>query len=228
MSMPAQVLPPALREGDRLTRDEFLRRWDAMPDLKHAELIGGVVHMASPVSNPHGSPHMRLAFWLGLYGMHTPSIDGNANTTWLMSGDDVPQPDLAMRILPECRGQSHDEGDYPAGAPELVVEISHATTSKDAGEKLRLYERCGVREYLIAQTAKRRIVWRELMDGKYREIAPDADGVLRSRVFPGLWLDPDALWNGGFAGVAVAVQQGVATSEHEAFVRELETRMEAR
>jgi hypothetical protein len=50
------LLPPArrakippLENGDRLTRAEFERRYDAMPNLKKAELIKGIVYLGSPV-----------------------------------------------------------------------------------------------------------------------------------------------------------------------------------
>ena len=79
-----------------------------------------------------------------------------------------------------------------------------------AAPNLRLYERSGVREYITVMPHEQEIVWRELVQGSYREIAPDADGLFRSRVFPGLWLDPAALWAGDLAGLAAAVQRGVA------------------
>ena len=223
MSMPAQVLPPPLREGDRLSREEFMRRWDAMPDLKRAELIDGIVHMASPVSVFHGENHSRLDFWLGYYANSTTGCRVGSNSTWLMSGDNAPQPDLALRILPEYGGQSRCEGQYAVGAAELIVEVSYTTGAKDAGDKLRLYERMGVREYLIAQPAKKRVVLRELADGKFREIPQDADGLLRSRVFPGLWLDPAGLWRDDSSPLA-ALQKGIDTEEHRAFARELAAR----
>ena len=223
MSMPAQVLPPPLRGGDRLSRDEFMRRWDAMPDLKFAELIDGIVHMASPVSVVHSDNHFDLSMWLGNYAKSTLGCRGGSNGTWLMSGNNAPQPDLALRILPEYGGQSRYEGEYPAGAPELIVEVSYTTGAKDAGDKLRLYERIGVLEYLIALPAKKQVVWRELAGGKFREIPQDTDGLLRSRVFPGLWLDPAALWRDDFSLLA-ALQEGIGAEEHRAFARELASR----
>ena len=222
MSMPVLALPPPLRNGDRLTREEFLRRWEAMPEVKHAELIGGIVRMASPVSAFHKDFQFSMNVWLGSYIPATPGCGGGANGTWLMAPNEVPQPDLDFRILPEYGGQSRVEGAYAAGAPDLVIEVSQTTSVKDAGAKLRLYESCGVREYLIVRPERRQAAWRELFEGKYREIAPDKDGVLRSRVFPGLWLDTEALWDSDFARLQATVQRGLATAGHREFVERLQ------
>ena len=121
------VTPP-FRDGDRLTRDEFLRRWEAMPDVKWAELIDGVVHMPSPISDVHSDFHSRLNYWLCHYAAATPGCRAATAGTWLMSKDSAPQPDLALRILAEHGGQSRLEGDCPTGAPELIVEVSHTTS----------------------------------------------------------------------------------------------------
>jgi Uma2 family endonuclease len=216
----APVIPPPLRDGDHMTRDEFLRRWDAMPGLKRAELINGVVHRPSPVSNFHGDCHFRLSYWLGVYAAATPGCMAGVATTWLMNQDSTPQPDLHLKILPELGGQSRLEGPYPAGAPELIVEISHTTSTRESGEKAKLYERSGVREYLIVRPKSQRVVWRELAGGKYREIAA-ADGTLRSHAFPGLWLLPAALWESGLDGLAATVGRGLKTADHTAFARKL-------
>jgi Uma2 family endonuclease len=212
--MAAPVLPPVLvpvlRDGDRLTRDEFLRRCEAMPDLKRAELIDGIVYMPSPISDFHDEHHSRMHSWLTFYALLTPSCRAGIAGTWLMSPESAPQPDLTLRIRPESGGQSHIEGKYSAGAPELAVEISHGTETKDKREKLQLYQRSGVREYITVLPAKQQIVWRELVRDRYHETAPDEDGLYRSRVFPGLWLDPAALWAGDLPGLAAAVQKGVA------------------
>jgi Uma2 family endonuclease len=219
--MAAPVLPPPLRNGDRLTRDEFLRRWEAMPDLKRAELIDGIVYMPSPVAHAHSDYHFRLSAWLSRYITDTPGCMAGTAGTWLMASDSAPQPDLALRIKDEFAGQSNIEGDYPVGAPELIIEVSETTGAKDPGAKLRLYERSGVREYLIVSPRRQRIVWYALDAGKYQEMAPNEDGWFRARVFPGLWLDPAALWNADFPGLAAAVQQGIASREHAEFVGSL-------
>jgi Uma2 family endonuclease len=221
MSMAAPISPPPLRNGERLSREAFIRRWEAMPDLKRAELIDGIVYMPSPVSEIHGDYHSRMSAWLVFYVTATPGCALRPVATWLMRRSSAPQPDLSLKILPEYGGQSTIEGKYPAGAPELVVEVSHTTTAMDAGAKLRLYERSGVREYLIIRPAKQKMTWHALMDGKYRNVEPDADGLFRSRVFPGLWLNPLELWNGDFPALSATVQQGTSTPEHAAFVRKL-------
>jgi Uma2 family endonuclease len=219
--MAAPQLPTPLREGDRLTRDEFLRRWEQMPDLTRAELIDGVVHLPSPLTTVHGLFHFRVSAWLGFYVAATPGCTAGIAETWLMESKSAPQPDLALRIDPKLGGQSSLEGEYAAGSPELIVEISHTTRPRDVGPKLRLYERSGVQEYLTVVPRRKELIWRQLFDGKYRNIAPDEEGVLQSRVFPGLWLNPAALWEDDLPGISATVQRGVSTSSHQEFVRRL-------
>src|SRR5499426_2902140 len=72
-SVPERI--PPLQNGDRLTRPEFERRYDAMPHLKKAELIEGVVYMPSPVRfQHHGRPHALLMGWLIHYEAATPGV----------------------------------------------------------------------------------------------------------------------------------------------------------
>jgi Uma2 family endonuclease len=137
-----------------------------------------------------------------------------------MEKESVPQPDVYLRIVPEAGGQSSETGGYSAGAPELIVEISGSSLSRDLGAKLQLYQRTGVREYLTVILRTQQIIWRELSRGRYREIAPGEDGLLRSRVFPGLWLDPNAVFNPK-KSLRKAVEQGIKSAEHAAFVRSL-------
>lgn len=221
MSRTAPVSPPQLRDGDRLTSDEFMRRWEAMPDLKHAELIDGIVYMASPLSYSQGRFQSVLSWWLGNYEASTPGCEGCSEATWLMGKKDVPQPDIAFRIVPESGGQSRIEGEYAAGAPELIVEVAVSSRTRDLGVKLKLYERMGVREYLIAVVGKKNVIWNELTPSGYRALEPGGDGILRSRCLPGLWLDPAALWRLDKARLHAVLQQGLASPEHAAFVARL-------
>lgn len=225
MPMAAHILtPPPLRDGDQLTSDEFLRRWEAMPGLKHAELIDGIVHMPSPVSRPHSDVQAYLATWLGIYAIRTPGCCPGLEGTWLMGERNVPQPDNTLRILPEYGGQSRDEGAYSAGAPELVVEVAVSTSARDVGDKLKVYERMGVREYLIAVTRKQQCIWKELTPAGFQALEADADGVMRSNCFPGLRLDPAALWTRDLPRLDATLQQGLATPEHAAFAAQLALR----
>ena len=220
MSTAAAILPPVLREGDRLNAGEFLSRWEAMPELKRAELIDGIVFMPSPVSDLHSELSHLMDGWIWLYRDRTPGCKAGADGTWRMGENDIPQPDLALRVLPEYGGQSSYDGRYPVGAPELIVEISGSSSSRDLGIKLDLYRRAGVREYLTVLLKPRQVIWRQLVRGKYREIATGEDGLLRSVVFPGLWLNPAALWDSKLS-LRTAVEQGIGSPEHAAFVKRL-------
>lgn len=215
------ILPPPLREGDRLTGEEFLRRWEAMPDLKRAELLDGVVHMPSPVSHLHNAIHPLLSAWLVEYMKVTPGCQAGIDGTWLMSPTTIPQPDLTLRLLPECGGQSSVVNEYLAGSPELAIEISHSTSARDLGPKGQLYLAHGVPEYLVVLTKKPDVIWREVAGGRYRRIPAGTDGIFRSRIFPGLWLDPKALWNLDPVSLSAALSRGIAAPEHAAFLKHL-------
>ncbi len=221
MALP-QLLIPALRTGDRLSRQEFLRIWDGLPWLKNAELIDGVVYVASPVSRSHWNLDIRLIGVLRQYAIHTPGCEAGNNGTWLML-DSAPQPDAFLRISPSRGGQSRDDDErYPSGAPELAAEVCITSTEIDFGHKLALYQRSGVREYITVEQLPARLMWRSLQpDGSYAPLEPDADGVLRSRVFPGLWLDLQAFWSNDGIGLERVLREGLASAEHREFMKSL-------
>ncbi len=214
---------PVLENGDRLTRAEFERRYDARPDLKKAELIEGVVHVPSPTRfRNHGRPHAATVIWLGTYALATPGAQLGDNSTVRLDFDNEPQPDAALFIDPEAGGQARvDEDDYVEGAPELVAEVAASSASYDLHDKLRAYRRNGVREYLVWRTLDRRFDWFELVDGVYRPRTPDASGLVSSRVFPGLRLAVDALLRGDLPAVVAAQQGALGEPDHAAFVERL-------
>jgi Uma2 family endonuclease len=224
MSLAAPVSPAPLLEGDCLSSEEFLRLWEAMPDVKHAELIEGIVYMPSPVGLNHGRFEYLLNFWTGNYVLATPGCSGSMEATWLMAERNVPQPDMTLTISPEYGGQSGVAGPYHSGAPELIVEVAVSSYSRDMGVKKRLYERMGVREYIIALPGVRRLVWFELTHGGFEPIEPGPDGIFRSHFFPGLWLETEALWSLDFSRINGVLQQGLATPEHAEFAARLATR----
>ncbi|MBE9128223.1 MULTISPECIES: Uma2 family endonuclease [unclassified Coleofasciculus] len=223
MSISPTISPPPLESGDRLTRVEFERRYQLMPDNKKAELIEGVVYVASPVrANRHGKPHAKIITWLGTYGVATPGVDVQDNTTVCLDADNEPQPDALLRIEPEVGGNSRiTEDDYIEGAPELIVEIAASSASYDLNDKLNAYRRNGVQEYIVWQSYENRIDWFRLEEGRYVSVEPDEAGIIRSRIFPGLWLAVNALREGNLAEVLAVLQQGVQTAEHQAFVQRL-------
>ena len=211
---------PALATGDTLTRDEFLQRWDEAPGIKFAELIGGVVYMPSPLSRDHGRTDHHVSNWLGHYGASTPGIDGGNNATTLI-GDDAPQPDVHLRILPEYGGATWLEGVYLAGPPELIVEICASSTSYDLHKKYDLYEEAGVQEYVAVLIHEKEIRWHRLGKKGYQRMAVGKDGLWKSKVFPGLWLDGASLLAGDLPKVLAALQRGLDSTEHVDFVKKL-------
>ncbi len=211
---------PPLQAGDRLTRTEFERRYEAMPELKKAELIEGVVHMGSPVSaNNHAEPHFDLITLLGLYRLHTPGVVGGDNATLRLDLDNEPQPDAYLRILPEFGGQSVlDEKGYVSGAPELVAEVAASSVSYDLHDKLNAYRRNQVREYLVWRVRDREVDWFVLREGQFEKFPLGSDGLLRSEVLPGLWIDPQAVIARDAAKMFQVAMLGVASAEHQAFL----------
>ena len=222
---PIVTRTPPLQAGDRLSRDEFERRYSAMKGVKKAELLEGVVHMPSPVCNDdHGVPHFDLIGWLYLYRMQTPGVQGGDNSTLRLDLDNEPQPDAYLRILPACGGQSQDSDGYIEGAPELVAEVAASSVSYDLHVKLNVYRRNGVREYIVWRVWDKAIDWFVLRSGQYERLPLGDDGLHRSEVFPGLWLDPAALLRGDVARVLEAARHGTATPEYAQFVARLSVR----
>jgi Uma2 family endonuclease len=211
---------PLLETGDRLTRDEFERRYQCMPHVKKAELIEGTVYMPSPVRiRKHAVPHSHLAGWLVVYASETPGVVCADNSTVRLDLDNEPQPDLVLMKLPAKGGQARiSEDDYIEGAPELAVEIVGSSRAYDLHQKKGAYRRNGVREYLAWVTDENRLLWWELRAGEYQEIAADAGGLLKSGVFPGLWLDAAALLRGDMKTVLAVLRRGLDSPEHAAFV----------
>ncbi|AUT00020.1 hypothetical protein CLI64_06280 [Nostoc sp. CENA543] len=218
---PELLTIPPLENGDKLTRYEFERRYHAMPHLKKAELIEGVVYVASPVrAKKHGKPHSQIMTWLGTYEASTPGVETLDNTTVLLDADNEPQPDAILRI--ENGGQSRiNKNDYVEGAPELIVEIAASSASYDLHEKLKVYRRNQVQEYLVWRVYDRQFDWFKLQAGEYIQLATNTDNIIYSQVFPGLWLDKSALLSGNLAQVLNILQQGLSTIEHQEFVKKL-------
>lgn len=208
-----------LENGDQLTRIEFERRYAAMSDVKKAELIEGIVYMAAALRyKSHGKPHASIMGWLAFYEAATPGVGLADNTTVRLDQDNEPQPDALLRI--EQGGQSIiSEDDYVEGAPELIVEIAASSASIDAHQKLKVYRRNQVQEYLIWRVYEQQLDWFRLREGQYIKLLADSEGIIKSEIFPGLWLDEQALLAGNLAQVLAILQQGIATVEHQDFIK---------
>ncbi len=220
-----QNLPP-LENGDRLTRPEFERRYSAMPEVRKAELIEGVVYIASPLRfRPHAKPHGRLITWLGVYEAATPQIEIGIEPTVRLDIDNEPQPDGVLLIDQESGGSSTlSEDGYLEGAPELIVEIAASSAAIDLGDKKRAYRRNGIQEYIVWQVFDQKIDWFRLQDGDYVSLIPNEQGVICSVVFPGLCLDVTAMLEGNMQQVLAILQAGINSEEHEIFVQQLRER----
>lgn len=215
------ILP--LQQGDRLTRTEFERRYRAMPHLKKAELIEGVVTMPSPISNSHSQAHGAIMGWLVNYAASTPHVTFGDNATVRLDRDNEVQPDALLRLPGSCGGQSTiSEDDYIEGAPELIVEIAASSATYDLHEKLNVYRRNGVQEYIVWRVYDGEIDWFQLEEGRYTPIEVDSEGIVHSQVFPGLRLDTTALLKGDLGTVLTELNAGIQSDEHANFVNRVD------
>ncbi|MCA1995407.1 MAG: Uma2 family endonuclease [Coleofasciculus sp. S288] len=224
VKIPSQhwTIPP-LENGDRLNRYEFERRYNAMPSLKKAELIEGIVYMPAALRfKSHGQPHGWIMTWLGNYEAMTPGVALGVEPTVRLDLDNEPQPDAVLLIDEEAGGQARlSEDDYIEGAPELVVEIAASSVAIDLHAKKQAYRRNGVKEYIVWQVLDQTISWFYLEKGEYLDLPVDPDGTIRSRVFPGLWLAVEELLVGNMQRVLAVLQEGGQSPEHAAFVQKL-------
>ena len=217
------ALPP-LENGDRLTRPEFERRYHAMPKLKKAELIEGVVYI------PHhygimaqAQARAEIVSWLGRYAVDTPDTTVGVKPSLRLDLDNEPQPVAVLIIEPSFGGQIRfSEDDVLEGAPELVAEVAASSVAIDLGDKKRAYRRSGVQEYIVWQVFDQKIDWFQLQDGDYVSLVPDEQGVIHSHVFPGLRLNVEAMLQGEMRSVLAVLQTGIDSTEHQAFAQQLE------
>jgi Uma2 family endonuclease len=211
----------SLYNGDHLKQPEFHKRYRLCPEDMKFELIGGIVYMPSPMRWRHATYHLKLGLALETYASGTPGVEVGDSATTILDDKSEPQPDLALRVLSEYGGRSWlDEEEYVNGPPELVAEIAHSTVSIDLHRKREDYQRAGVLEYLVLCVEEQELHWFHFKS--QRRITADKQGVFRSRVFPGLWIDGPALLARRSARIAEVVQEGLASSEHAAFVKKLE------
>ncbi len=212
-----------LEAGDHLDQATFHESYKAMPAKFRAELIGGIVIVPSPLSSEHGAYHALVMTWLGNYWIETPGTQARDNATAILGETSEPQPDAALIIDPACGGQTGLSADgYATGPPELIVEVATSSASIDLHRKRRDYEQAGVLEYIVVLTRQRKIPRFVLQEGRFREISAGADGVMRSTVFPGLWLHTERLLQLDGLQVMDTLRQGMTTPEYAVFRQQLQ------
>jgi Uma2 family endonuclease len=206
MATTTETLVP-LESGDRLTREEFHRRYCARPDIHKAELIDGVVYVASPARfRQHDEPQSLAVMWLGVYAASAPGVRAGVQATIRFGEKNEVQPDAFLfRVDPPGTARI-TERDYIEGAPELIVEVAASSASYDLYDKLEVYRRAGVEEYVVWQILEGRILWLRLREGEYAALEPDKDGIIESEVFPGLRLNVPAMLAGDRAAVLAALR----------------------
>jgi Uma2 family endonuclease len=217
---PPKALPP-LVAGEHLDQPTFHERYEAMPDGTWAELVGGVVYMPSPLRLEHGGYDDVVAYWTGHYRRFTKGLRGGRNCTVILDENGECQPDSHLRIPQELGGQTRIEQGYVVGAPELAIEIARSSRYYDLGEKKADYERARVREYIVFELDPDRVHWFIHRGDHFEGLLPGPDGIYRSEVFPGLWLDPKAFYAEDLDRLVEVLEQGLATPEHAAFVQTL-------
>jgi Uma2 family endonuclease len=214
---------PPFRTGDRMSRTEFHSLYLETPKHFKAELIHGVVYVASPASYQHGHHDQNLGMLMAIYKSQTPGTGGAANATIQFDDANEVQPDQLIRIDDDFQGQSRiTEDGYLTGASEFIAEVSLSTLQHDLTKKKSLYAEQGVLEYLVVDVENERLHWFNLPHDQ--ELTLDADDILRSRVFPGLWIDSQALFGGNPQQLIATLQRGLSSPEHDAFVQLLAAR----
>lgn len=215
-----QVVVSELQTGMRINRERFHTLYEQTPEDFRAELIGGVVYVRGRVRVAHGHMCVVLGSVIHSYGVDTPGVEALLHVTLLLGDDSEPEPDILLRVLPEFGGQCQNTADdYVAGPPELIAEIAYCEGDIDLQAKHHDYSRYGVREYVVVTLEEKKIRWFDLPAD--RELEPDADGILRVRSFPGLWINCPALFQGDAEQLKTTLDSGLATPEHAAFIQQL-------
>ncbi len=216
---------PLLKIGDRLDQKTFHALYEGSPPGFRAELIGGIVHVSSPIKQPHSWFSIHVGQWLVDYETDTPGVEALNDPTDILDSQSEPQPDACLRVLTECGGQTFiDDDSYLTGPQELVVQISDSTERLDLNQRKRDCEKAGVREYLVIAIRKGKVHWFVRRRAKFKDLPAGKDGIFRSEIFPGLWLDAAALFRRDVKRMRAVLRLGLTSPEHAAFAAKLERR----
>jgi len=174
-----------------VTFNEFM---ELIRDDEKADLIEGVIYMASPDNVEHNEDLAWLAKLLGVFaemaGLAGITITVN-RVAYRLSPNEAPEPDIAV-LLPEHRDRVRKG--YVIGPPDIAIEIvSPSSVDRDYKMKRRQYEKGGVREYWIFDPDEKRSTFLVREGDRFVEV-PTPDGVFASRVLPVFRLDTRWLW----------------------------------
>ncbi|HLN31010.1 MAG TPA: Uma2 family endonuclease [Gemmataceae bacterium] len=161
-------------------------------DDQKADLIDGIIYMASPENTNANALFVWLTILLGSYieSLDLGQLFGS-RVAFRLSNKESPEPDLAVVL----KKRLHlIEGGFVNGRPDLAIEIvSPESVERDYVKKRRQYQKAGVPEYWIIDETEEKVTLLRLgSDGKYREERVRG-GVLRSQVLPGFWIRPEWL-----------------------------------
>ena len=218
LRMPETALD-SFEPGDRMDQRTFHSIYEKMPEGFKAELIEGVVYVPGALRADHADVHAEVVTWLVTYRANTPGTRVLDNATHRLADDSEPQPDASLLVL---GGQTTvTSKGYVRGAPELAVEVVSSSRAYDLHAKKADYEKYGVQEYLALLIRERRAIWFVREQDRFVELPPSSDGILRSPLFAGLWLDANAVLSSDTARVLEVLQLGLASAEHATFVAKL-------
>jgi Uma2 family endonuclease len=221
------TIMPTLEAGDYYSRDEFIRRYEARPDIKKAELINNVVFMASPAREEHSQPEFLLGYLVSAYSFETPFVEARPNMTVNLGPGSMAHPDWYLRIEKSAGGRAAVGADkFLNTAPELVIEVAVTSASYDLHSKKDAYEQAGAAEYIVWEALDFQLRAFVFTATGFQPAEPDSDGIYKSRVFPGLWIHVAALTSGDKETLKATLQRGLESLEHAAFVAELKRRAE--
>jgi Uma2 family endonuclease len=212
-----------MHNGDKMSQREFSKIYSKIPEPYKAELIAGIVYEPPPASFQHGESDSDLITLLSTYRSHTPGTQVGNNSSVILSDDDEVQPDSYVRILPEAGGQSLTWRRKLKGAPELVAEVSFTSRSIDLHLKKDRYAQFGAKEYIVLCVEPSFLHWYNLESGE--KLPPDKNRIIRSHIFPGLWLDTVALLSGDLKTALETLSLGLQCPGHNTFVQNLANRM---
>lgn len=209
---------PLLYDGLRLDRVTFHRLYEASPELKRVQLIEGIVHMPSPMRFvQHANPQTCINGWLFCYVTQTPGVNTGGSATLKIDDENEFEPD-GMLFYDNGQLIIADDG-YLEGVPELAVEVTASTFTIDSKEKFRVYEKHGVKEYLLWNTEAGTITWYARHKDKFVPMKSNRAGILKSKIFPGLWLEVAAMREGDMTQVMKTLYEGLASAPHRQYVK---------